>query len=332
MTFNFPQVRMRRRRLSENIRILSRENTLNVENLILPVFIIEGENKVEDVASMPLVQRYSIDRLLKVCEKAQNLGIPAIALFPVTPIEKKNHTGSEAHNPNNLVCKALSKIKKEFPELLLIADVALDPYTTHGQDGLIDENNRVQNDPTIDVLVEQSILQAQAGADIIAPSDMMDGRIGAIRTQLDRTGLHNTLICSYCAKYASAFYGPFRDAVGSKGNLGKGNKKNYQMDFANSREALLEADLDVSEGADFLMVKPGMPYLDIINKLYQRHNLPVFAYQVSGEYSSIYAAGINGWLDTKDVMMESLMCFRRAGAQAILTYYALEAALILKNS
>lgn len=328
---SFPQVRMRRRRFNANIRELSQENRLTSKNLILPLFIIEGENKIEAVPSMPEVYRYSIDRLLEVCETAYKQGILSVALFPVTPPEKKNLKGSEALNPENLVCRAITQIKKHLPEMLIMADVALDPYTTHGQDGLIDDNSRVLNDPTIKVLIEQAVLQAQAGADIIAPSDMMDGRIGAIRTELDRSGLHNTLICSYCAKYASAYYGPFRDAVGSKGNLGKSDKKNYQMNPANGKEALMEAELDISEGADYLMVKPALPYLDIIYQLNQNYNLPIFAYQVSGEYASIYAAGNNGWLDLQASMMEALICMRRAGAQAILSYYALHAAKLLSE-
>ena len=323
---------MRRRRLNPFIRELSQENRLSNKNLILPLFIVDGENQQQEIPSMPGIFRYSIDRLLDQCKLSFSLGIPAVALFPVTPINKKNNQGSEALNPDNLVCRALNKVKLEIPDLLLIADVALDPYTSHGQDGLIDENGYVLNDQTIEILSKQAVLQSQAGADIIAPSDMMDGRIGKIRKELDNASLEHKLICAYTAKYASAFYGPFRDAVGSKDNLGGSNKKNYQMNPANRKEAITEAELDIGEGADFLMVKPGLPYLDIIYQLAEKFNLPIFAYQVSGEYSCILAADNNGWLDAKQVMMESLMAFRRAGAQAIFTYYALNAAKILAEN
>jgi porphobilinogen synthase len=326
---HFPQTRMRRRRMSEALRSLSRENTLLPSQLILPAFVMEGVDHAEPIASMPRVSRHTIDRLILVAKEAKSLGILALALFPVTPPARKNPRGSEALNADNLVCRALSAVKSAVPELLLIADVALDPYTSHGQDGLINHEGVVMNDPTNEMLCEQAVLQAQAGADMVAPSDMMDGRIGQIRQTLDRASLLDTLILAYTAKYASAYYGPFREAVGSQGSLGKGNKKNYQMDPANGREAILEAALDVSEGADFIMVKPGLPYLDIIRRLADSHSTPVFAYQVSGEYASIHAAGINGWLDAEAAMMEAMLCFRRAGAQCILTYAALDMARAL---
>lgn len=323
---HFPQTRLRRKRLNESIRALSCEHHLLPEHLILPLFVTEGQNQTLAIPSMPGVFRYSVDRLIAVVETAQNLGIRAVALFPVTPPTQKNAHGSEALNPDNLVCRALAEIRQRLPKMLLIADVALDPYTSHGQDGVISDEGIVINDATNEILCEQAVLQAQAGAHIIAPSDMMDGRIGEIRKALDRSALIDTAILAYTAKYASAYYGPFRDAVGSKSNLASGDKKNYQMDPANAREALLEADLDVAEGADFLMVKPGLPYLDIIRALAERHPLPVFAYQVSGEYACIHAAGAQGWINAEAAMMETLLGFRRAGAQAILTYAALEVA------
>ncbi|MBE7729161.1 porphobilinogen synthase [Komagataeibacter sp. FXV3] len=324
----FPQTRLRRNRHDRFTRRLVSENTLSTDNLIWPIFVTEGTGSVTDVSSMPGVQRVSLDRLAAHVEPAAKLDIPALALFPITPASLRDEAGTEAGNPDNLMCRAARLLKKEFPEIGLIGDVALDPYTSHGHDGLI-EDGYVVNDPSVEILVKQAVNQAAAGIDIIAPSDMMDGRIGSIRTALDVAGLVNTRIMSYAAKYASAFYGPFRDALGSGGLL-KGDKKTYQMDPANTDEALREVALDLSEGADMVMVKPGMPYLDVIQRVRQEFAVPTFAYQVSGEYAMLMAAIQNGWLDRDRVIMESLMAFRRAGANGVLTYFALDAARLLR--
>jgi porphobilinogen synthase len=299
-----------------------RENRLSVDDLIYPVFVTEGVNQRQAIASMPGVERISLDVLLTEAEEIYRLGIPAIALFPVTPADKKSDDAAEAYNPDGLAQRSVRALKKAFPDLGVITDVALDPFTSHGQDGLINQDSYVMNDETIDVLVKQALSHAEAGADIVAPSDMMDGRIGAIRLALEAQNYTNTLILAYSAKYASGFYGPFRDAVGSSGSLGKGNKYSYQMDPANSDEALREIQLDLQEGADMVMVKPGMPYLDIIRRVKEQYGVPTFAYQVSGEYAMIKAAAMNGWLDEKQVVLESLLAFKRAGSDAVLTYYA----------
>jgi len=316
---SYPNVRLRRNRKTEWSRRLVSENNLSTNDLIWPIFLQEGKNIKESVKSMPGVYRYSLDKIEKLIEGAIKIKIPMIALFPNTPPSKKDKNGSEALNKNNLVCKALRLIKKNFSEIGLMCDVALDPYTSHGHDGLL-KNNYVDNDSTVKVLVKQSLLQAQMGCDVIAPSDMMDGRIGEIRKALDKNGFENTQILSYAVKYASNFYGPFRDAIGSKKSL-KSDKKNYQMDFCNSKEALREVALDISEGADFVMVKPGLPYLDIIRLIKDKFKIPVFAYQVSGEYSLIMN-GIKNNILNKDAINESLISFKRAGANAIVTYFA----------
>ena len=313
---------MRRMRFNDFSRRLMRENLLSVDDLIYPMFVTEGSNKREAISSMPGVERFSLDLLLTQAEEIYNLGIPAIALFPVTPDNKKSDNAAEAYNPDGLAQRSVRALKKAFPELGIITDVALDPFTIHGQDGLINEDGYVINDETITVLVKQALSHAEAGVDIVAPSDMMDGRIGAIRASLEANNYSNTLILAYSAKYASSFYGPFRDAVGSASNLGKSNKYSYQMDPANSDEALREIQLDLQEGADMIMVKPGMPYLDIIHRVKDQFGAPTFAYQVSGEYAMIKAASINGWLDEKSVVLESLLAFKRAGCDGILTYYA----------
>lgn len=319
---NFPQTRMRRMRYNDFSRRLMRENRLSVDDLIYPMFVTEGSNQRESISSMPGIERLSLDLLLAEAHELYNLGIPAIALFPVTSADKKSEHAAEAYNPEGLVQRSVRALKKAVPELGIITDVALDPFTTHGQDGLVNQDGYVMNDETIDVLTRQALSHAEAGADIVAPSDMMDGRIGAIRQALEAENHINTLILAYSAKYASSFYGPFRDAVGSAGMLGKGNKYSYQMDPANSDEALREIQLDLQEGADMVMVKPGMPYLDIIRRVKDQYGVPTFAYQVSGEYAMLKAASINGWLDEKQVVMESLLAFKRAGSDAILTYYA----------
>ena len=319
---NFPRTRMRRMRFNDFSRRLMRENLLSVDDLIYPMFVTEGSNKREVISSMPGVERFSLDLLLTQAEEIYNLGIPAIALFPVTPDNKKSDNAAEAYNPEGLAQRSVRALKKAFPELGIITDVALDPFTIHGQDGLINQDGYVINDETITVLVKQALSHAEAGVDIVAPSDMMDGRIGAIRAALEANNYSNTLILAYSAKYASSFYGPFRDAVGSASNLGKSNKYSYQMDPANSDEALREIQLDLQEGADMIMVKPGMPYLDIIRRVKDQFGAPTFAYQVSGEYAMIKAASINGWLDEKSVVLESLLAFKRAGCDGILTYYA----------
>lgn len=324
----FPQTRPRRLRRHDWSRRLVRENHLTVSDLIWPVFVHDGENRRTPIASMPGVERLSIDLLVKAVAHAAELGIPAVAIFPATDPSLKNEAATEAINPENLVCRAVRAIKAANLEIGVICDVALDPYTSHGQDGLV-RDGYVVNDETLKVLCEQSIVQAQAGCDVIAPSDMMDGRIGVIRKALDAAGFDHVQIMSYSAKYASAYYGPFRDAVGSAGNLGQGDKRTYQMDPANGDESLREVALDIAEGADMIMVKPGMPYLDIIHRVKSAYGVPTFAYQVSGEYAMIAAAAQNGWIDRKKVMLESLLCFKRAGADGILTYFAVEAAEIL---
>lgn len=327
----FPNSRMRRMRASKFSRDLMRENTLSVFDLIYPVFVIEGQSCKESVPSMPGVERMSIDILLKEAKHLVNLGVPAIALFPVTKESNKSLQAEEAYNPDGLAQRAVSILKNAFPDLGIITDVALDPFTSHGQDGLIDDNGYVVNDETVEVLVKQALSHAQAGADIVAPSDMMDGRIGHIRTELESEGFINTKILSYAAKYASSFYGPFRDAVGSSSNLSGGNKYSYQMDPANSDEALREVQLDLDEGADMVMVKPGMPYLDIVSRVKAEFAVPTFAYHVSGEYAMLKAAAQNGWLDEKSCVQETMLCMKRAGADAILTYYAKDIATWLND-
>ncbi|MFK7778892.1 MAG: porphobilinogen synthase [Gimesia sp.] len=326
----FPQVRMRRNRRTDWSRRLVSENQLSVNDLIWPVFIQEGTNKKTDIPSMPGVQRLTIDHLLEAAREAAELKIPVLALFPVTDPAKKTDGGEEAYHSENLVCRAVRALKAEKLNLGILCDVALDPYTSHGQDGLV-KDDYVVNDETIEVLCRQAVTQADAGCDIIAPSDMMDGRIGAIREALDEAGFQHVQIMAYAAKYASAFYGPFRDAVGSGTNLGTGDKRTYQMDPANSEEAMREVGLDISEGADMVMVKPGMPYLDIVRRVKSEFEIPTFAYQVSGEYAMISAASQNGWLDRERCVLESLLCFKRAGADGILTYFAKEVAQLLQS-
>ncbi len=325
----FPYTRMRRMRRSEFSRRLMQEHTLSTNDLIYPMFVLAGENRKEQVASMPGVERMSIDLLLEEAKELVELGIPAIAIFPVTPQENKSELAEEAYNPEGLAQRAVRALKQHFPELGVITDVALDPFTIHGQDGIIDENGYVINDITTEILVKQALSHAEAGADIVAPSDMMDGRIGEIRDALEASGHHNTSILAYSAKYASSYYGPFRDAVGSAGNLKGADKKNYQMDPANADEALREIALDLDEGADMVMVKPGMPYLDIVKAVKDTYKVPTFAYQVSGEYAMHMAAIENGWLAREAIIMESLLAFKRAGADGILTYFAKEAAQYL---
>jgi porphobilinogen synthase len=327
----YPAHRPRRLRRDAATRALVREHRLAPEDLILPVFLLDGARQVQDVASMPGVQRMSVDQLYGVAERCVNLGVPVMALFPVIEPALKTPDGKEALNPEGLVPRALRELKQRFPQLALLTDVALDPYTSHGQDGLIDDTGYILNDVTVDVLVGQALVQAQAGADIVAPSDMMDGRIGAIRNALEAQGRIHTRIMAYSAKYASAFYGPFRDAVGSAANLGKSDKKAYQMDPGNTDEALREVAMDIAEGADMVMVKPGMPYLDIVRRVKDEFGVPTFAYQVSGEYAMLKAAAANGWLDHDAVMMESLLAFRRAGADGVLSYFALHAAQLLRQ-
>ena len=326
----YPASRPRRLRRDAAIRALVREHEVHTRNLILPVFILDGVKQVQDVASMPGVQRLSVDQLLPVAEDCVKLGIPVLALFPVIDQSLKTPEGREACNPQGLVPRAVRELKSRFPQLAVLTDVALDPYTSHGQDGLLDDSGYILNDPTVAVLREQALVQAAAGVDIVAPSDMMDGRIGAIRTALEAQGHIHTKIMAYSAKFASAFYGPFRDAVGSAKNLGKSDKKVYQMDPANTDEALREVALDIAEGADMVMVKPGMPYLDIVRRVKDEFRVPTFAYQVSGEFSMLKAAAANGWLDHDAVMMESLLAFRRAGADGVLTYFARDVARLLK--
>ena len=328
----FPHTRLRRLRRDDFTRRLVRENALSVNDLIYPVFVLDGEKKREAVASMPGVERLSLDLLLPVAEKCVKLGIPVMALFPVIDASLKTPDGREATNAKGLVPRVVKSLKQHFPELGVMTDVALDPFTSHGQDGLLDDTGYIMNDPTVEVLVQQALTQADAGVDIVAPSDMMDGRIGAIRQALEAHGHIHTRIMAYSAKYASAFYGPFRDAVGSAGNLGKSDKKVYQMDAGNSDEALREVAMDIAEGADMVMVKPGMPYLDIVRRVKDEFSMPTFVYQVSGEYAMLKAAAQNGWLDHDGVMMESLLAFKRAGADGILTYFAIDAAEKLRQS
>jgi len=326
----FPLSRPRRMRRDDFSRRLMRENTLTTDDLIYPVFVLEGEGQREAIASMPGIERLSIDLLLEEAAELVDLGIPAIALFPVTPLEKKSLDAAEAYNPEGLAQRATRALKARFPELGVITDVALDPFTTHGQDGIIDDNGYVMNDITVEILVKQTLSHADAGADIVAPSDMMDGRVSAMRQALEDAGHIHTRIMAYSAKYASAYYGPFRDAVGSAGNLGKGNKATYQMDPANGDEALQEIAADLAEGADMVMVKPGMPYLDIVHRVKESFKVPTFAYQVSGEYAMHCAAINNGWL-SEAVILESLIAFKRAGADGILTYFAKTAARQLRE-
>lgn len=322
----FPQVRMRRMRRDEFSRRLMREHQLTVDDLIYPIFVLEGQGQRETIASMPGVERVSIDELLKEAAELVALGVPAVALFPVTPADCKTEDAREAYNPDGLAQRAVRALKSAFPDLGVITDVALDPFTTHGQDGLIDTAGYVLNDETVAVLVKQALSHAAAGADVVAPSDMMDGRIGAIRSALEQAGHRNTRILAYAAKYASSFYGPFRDAVGSAANLAGGNKYSYQMDPANSDEALWEVSLDLDEGADMVMIKPGMPYLDIVRRVKDQFGAPTFVYQVSGEYAMLKAASQNGWLNERAVVLESLLACKRAGADGILTYYAKQVA------
>ena len=326
----YPANRPRRLRRDAFTRALVREHTLRAADLILPVFVLAGRGVAQDVGSMPGVQRLTLDRLLPVAEECVQLGIPVMALFPVIETALKTEDGREALNPEGLVPTVVRELKKRFPELGLMTDVALDPFTSHGQDGLLDATGYILNDATVAVLTDQALTQANAGVDIVAPSDMMDGRIGAIRAALESNGHIHTRIMAYSAKYASAFYGPFRDAVGSAANLGKSNKKVYQMDPGNTDEALREVALDLAEGADMVMVKPGMPYLDIVRRVKEEFRVPTFAYQVSGEYAMLKAAAQNGWLDHDAVMMESLLAFKRAGADGVLTYFARDAARLLK--
>ena len=323
--------RPRRLRKQKFNRSLVRENSLSASDLIYPLFVIEGENKREIIESMPGIERVSIDQLLVEAKEVMDLNIQAIALFPVISSDKKTEEAEEAYNPDGLVQRAVRALKRSLPELAVITDVALDPFTSHGQDGLIDSDGYVLNDETVDVLIKQSISHAEAGADIVAPSDMMDGRIGAIRNALEESGFTHTNILSYSAKYASSFYGPFREAVGSSGNLGKSDKKTYQMDPGNSNEAIREVELDISEGADMVMIKPGLPYLDIVSNVKQVFGVPTFAYHVSGEYAMLKAASQNNWIDEKSTVLETLLCFKRAGADAILTYYAKDAAKWIKE-
>ncbi len=325
----FPARRMRRMRRDDFSRRLMREHALTPSDLIYPVFVLDGQKRRESVASMPGVERLSIDLLLPVAEECVQLGIPALALFPVIDAGLKTLSAEEAVNPDGLVPRTVAALKSRFPKLGIITDIALDPYTSHGQDGLIDDTGYVLNDETVAVLARQAVVHAQAGADVVAPSDMMDGRVAALRAALEGAGLIHTRILAYAAKYASSFYGPFRDAVGSAANLGKGNKNTYQMDPANSDEALWEVGMDLQEGADMVMVKPGMPYLDIVRRVKDEFRVPTFAYQVSGEYAMIKAAAANGWLDHDAVMMESLLAFKRAGADGVLTYFARDAARLL---
>jgi len=324
--------RPRRLRKHSTIRSLVRETSFTVEDLIYPLFIIEGEKQREKVKSMPGIERLSIDQLMLEAKEIVALRIPAIALFPVISADRKSEEAQESYNSDGLIQRAVRELKRSFPDLLVITDVALDPFTSHGQDGLIDKDGYVVNDETVEVLVKQAISHARAGADIVAPSDMMDGRIGAIREALEENGFIHTSILAYSAKYASSFYGPFRDAVGSSGNLGKSDKKTYQMDPANSNEAIHEVEMDIAEGADMVMIKPGLPYLDILSSVKKTFGVPTFAYHVSGEYAMLKAASANGWIDEMPVVLETLTCFKRAGADAVLTYYAKEIAQWIRDN
>ena len=330
-TSPYPSLRMRRMRKNDFSRRLMRENSLSADDFIYPMFVIEGENQRQAVPSMPGIERVSIDLLVEEARQCLELGIPTIALFPVVPQEKKSDDAAEAYNPDGLAQRAVRELKKQVPELGVMTDVALDPFTIHGQDGLIDDEGYVLNDETIEVLTKQALSHAEAGADIVGPSDMMDGRIGVIRQALEQAGHIHTLILAYSAKYASSFYGPFRDAVGSSSNLSGGNKYSYQMDPANSDEAMREIELDLNEGADMVMIKPGMPYLDIVRRVKQEFGAPTYAYHVSGEYAMLKAAAQNGWLDEKACVLEALLCFKRAGADGILTYFAKDAAKWLQQ-
>lgn len=327
----YPIIRKRRMRRDDFSRRMMRENNLSASDFIYPIFVLDGEQQREAVASMPGIDRLSIDLLLEEAKQAQDLGIPAIALFPVTPASAKSDDASEAWNPNGLVQRAVRALKQSLPDLGVITDVALDPYTSHSQDGLLDDQGYVTNDDTVAVLVKQALSHAQAGADVVAPSDMMDGRIGAIRQAFEDNGYHNTRILAYAAKYASSFYGPFRDAVGSAATLGSGNKYSYQMDPANSNEALHEVALDIDEGADMVMIKPGMPYLDIVHRVSRELQFPTFVYQVSGEYAMLKAAAQQGWIDERACVLEALLSMKRAGANGILTYYAIDASRWLQE-
>jgi porphobilinogen synthase len=327
----YPRGRPRRLRKDSATRALVREARLAPEDLILPVFVLDGQGQRQDVPSMPRVQRLSVDQLYPVAEECLKLGVPVMALFPVLDASLKTPDGREALNPHGLVPRAVAELKKRFPELAILTDVALDPFTSHGQDGLLDDHGYILNDETVEVLTRQALVQAEAGVDIVAPSDMMDGRIGAIRDALERGGHPLTRIMAYSAKYASAFYGPFRDAVGSAAQLGKADKKVYQMDPGNSDEALREVALDIAEGADMVMVKPGLPYLDIVRRVKDEFRMPTFAYQVSGEYAMLEAAAANGWLDRETTMLETLLAFKRAGADGVLSYFALDAARALRR-
>lgn len=327
----FPVRRMRRLRRDDFSRRMVREHRLTADDFIYPVFVIDGQNRSEAVPSMPGVARLTVDALLRQAERCVELGVPAIALFPVVDNKLRTADASEAFNPDGLAPRTIRALKTRFPELGVITDIALDPYTSHGQDGLVDESGYVLNDETIEALVKQALTHAEAGVDIVAPSDMMDGRVGALRRALDERGHIYTRILAYAAKYASSFYGPFRDAVGSAANLGKGDKYTYQIDPANSDEALWEVGMDLEEGADMVMVKPGMPYLDIVRRVKDEYGAPTFVYQVSGEYAMLQAAGLNGWIDRRKCVLESLLAFKRAGADGILTYFALEAAAWLKE-
>ena len=327
----YPLTRMRRLRRDAFSRALVREHQVTVKDLIQPVFVCEGQGVRQAVPSMPGVERVSLDVLLERARRLDALGIPAIALFPVIEAELKTNDASEAFNPDGLIPRVIRALREQLPEMEIVTDVALDPYTSHGQDGLLDESGYVTNDRTVDTLVQQALCHAGAGAQIVAPSDMMDGRIGAIRDALEEDGFVNTRILAYAAKYASSFYGPFRDAVGSAANLGGGNKHTYQVDPGNSDEALREVELDIAEGADMVMVKPGMPYLDMVQRVKEEFRVPTFVYQVSGEYAMLCAAADNGWLDRQAVVMESLLAFKRAGADGILTYFAEEAATLLRS-
>ena len=327
----FPIRRMRRLRRDDFSRRMVREHRLSADDFIYPVFVIDGQNRSEAVHSMPGVERVTVDALLRQAENCVELGVPALALFPVVDNKLRTTDASEAFNPDGLAPRAIRALKSRFPQLGVITDIALDPYTSHGQDGLIDDSGYVLNDETIEALVKQSLTHAEAGVDIVAPSDMMDGRVGALRQALDESGHIYTRILAYAAKYASSFYGPFRDAVGSAANLGKGDKFTYQIDPANSDEALWEVGMDLEEGADMVMIKPGMPYLDIVRRVKDEFGAPTFVYQVSGEYAMLQAAGVNGWIDRRKCVLESLLAFKRAGADGILTYFALEAAAWLKE-
>ena len=326
MSGYYPKTRMRRMRTDHFSRELQREHHVHASDLVYPVFVKEGDGQREAVASMPGIERLGIDELVREAGQVYELGVPAIAVFPVVPAEQKSLQAEEAFNADGLVQRAIAAVKDALPELGVISDVALDPFTSHGQDGLLDDQGYVMNDETVEVLIKQALSHARAGADIVAPSDMMDGRITGIRNALELEGFENTRILAYSAKYASGFYGPFRDAVGSAASLGGGNKRTYQMDPANSDEALREAALDIDEGADMIMIKPGLPYLDVVRRVKEKYRMPTFVYQVSGEYSMLKAAAQNGWLDERDCVMESLLCIKRAGADAILTYFAKDVA------